>query len=45
LLLSCSLTNCGYDARNGTSTNLYNAADQVTTVSTPAPGGSYLSEN
>jgi hypothetical protein len=45
LLPGCSLTNCGYDARNGTSTNLYNAADQVTTVSTPAPGGSYLSEN
>lgn len=32
------------DARNGTSINLDNAADQITTVSTPAPGGSYLSQ-
>lgn len=44
LLPSCSLTNCGYDARNGTSTNRYNAAHQITTVNTPAPGGSYLAQ-
>lgn len=44
LLPGCSLTNCGYDAGNGTSTNLYNAADRITTVNTPAPGGGYLSQ-
>ena len=44
MLPGCSLTNCGYEARSGTSTNLYNATDQITTVNTPVPGGSYLSQ-
>jgi RHS repeat-associated protein len=44
LLPGCSLTNCGYDARNGATTYAYNAADQVVTMTTPAPGGGYAAQ-